>query len=67
MTIHYYMGYLQRNRKIRKLRTETEIRSLMTTSTNEFHQVMKNEDQLFPRYCSGKVLVRSDRKWYSYQ
>jgi hypothetical protein len=31
----------QRNRKTRKPRTGTESRSLVTTSTNEFRQVMK--------------------------
>ena len=36
---HYYMRYLQRNRKTCKLRTEAENWNPMITSTNEFQQV----------------------------
>ena len=43
----------QRNRKVRKPRTEAEGRSMMTTSTNEFRQVMKRIH--FFRICTSFV------------
>jgi hypothetical protein len=38
--IHYYMHYLAGKSKIRKLTTDNRKRDPMTTSSNEFHQVM---------------------------